>query len=72
MASVSHHFELQRLYDLFYGCISDEDSLTIDHYVDAYEEISKLVFILVLKANFMPKLESEYWYPINTSPGDLI
>ena len=41
MASVSHHFELQRLYDLFFGCISDDDSITIDHYVDAYEEISK-------------------------------
>ena len=41
MADEMHNFDLQRLYDLFYSCLSDEGLITIDHYVDAYGEISK-------------------------------
>ena len=41
MASESAHFDLQKLYDLFYACYEENGPICMDNYVNAYDEISK-------------------------------
>ncbi|CAG2247975.1 ceramide-1-phosphate transfer protein-like [Mytilus edulis] len=39
-------FDIERLYKLFHSCIKDDDTIDMDEYVNAYEELSKLFGIL--------------------------
>ena len=42
----SHHhekFDIERLYKLFNDCLKEDETIHMDDYVDAYEELSKYV-----------------------------
>ncbi|KAH3817294.1 ceramide-1-phosphate transfer protein-like [Dreissena polymorpha] len=46
MAAESDHFDLQRLHDLFYTCHAEDGTICLDNYVNAYEEISRMLKLM--------------------------